>query len=263
MALNVSAWSIRQPLPSIVLSIVLLILGWMSFKALPITRLPNADIPVVSVVVAQFGAAPAELEVQVTKLIEDGVSGVEGARHISSTITDGLSVTTIQFRLEVNTDRALNDVKDAVTRVRGRLPQNINEPLIQRVDVVGLPIVTYAAVSPGSTPEQLSCYRRRRGQARAARRARRIQVERIGGVDREILVVARSGSRAGGRPDRRQCQRNPARHQRRSRGRPRGNRRRAIRPSGRSPAPGRSTSWPAPPSACRPAARFGSTTSAA
>jgi multidrug efflux pump subunit AcrB len=188
MALNVSAWSIRQPLPSIVLSMVLLILGWMSFKALPITRLPNADIPVVSVVVAQFGAAPAELEVQVTKLIEDGVSGVEGARHILSTITDGLSVTTIQFRLEVNTDRALNDVKDAVTRVRSRLPQNISEPLIQRVDVVGLPIDTYAAVSPGSTPEQLSFYvddvvKRALQGVRAVS-----QVERIGGVDREIQV---------------------------------------------------------------------------
>ena len=188
MALNISAWSIRQPLPSIVVSICLMALGWMSFQALPITRLPNADIPVVSVVVTQFGAAPAELEVQVTKPIEDGVSGVEGVRHITSSITDGLSVTTIQFRLEVNTDRALNDVKDAVTRVRGRLPQNINEPLIQRVDVVGLPIVTYAAVSPGSTPEQLSWYVDDVVK-RALQGVRGVsQVERIGGVEREILV---------------------------------------------------------------------------
>ena len=188
MALNISAWSIRQPLPSIVVSICLMALGWMSFMALPITRLPNADIPVVSVVVTQFGAAPAELEVQVTKPIEDGVSGVEGVRHITSSITDGLSVTTIQFRLEVNTDRALNDVKDAVTRVRGRLPQNINEPLIQRVDVVGLPIVTYAAVSPGSTPEQLSWYVDDVVK-RALQGVRGVsQVERIGGVEREILV---------------------------------------------------------------------------
>ena len=158
MALNISAWSIRKPLPSIVFSIILLVLGWMSFTKLAITRLPNADIPVVSVAVSQFGAAPSELEAQVTKTIEDGVSGVEGVRHITSSITDGLSVTTIQFELETNTDRALNDVKDAVTRVRSNLPQNINEPLIQRVDVVGLPIVTYAAISPGKTPEQLSWF---------------------------------------------------------------------------------------------------------
>jgi multidrug efflux pump subunit AcrB len=188
MALNISAWSIRNPLPSVVFSIILLILGWMSFTKLAVTRLPNADIPVISVAVAQFGAAPAELESQVTKTIEDAVSGVENVRHIMSSITDGLSVTTIQFSLETNTDRALNDIKDAVTRVRSNLPQNINEPLIQRVDVVGLPIVTYAAIAPGKTPEQLSWFvddvvkRALQGVRGVA------QVERIGGVEREILV---------------------------------------------------------------------------
>jgi multidrug efflux pump subunit AcrB len=188
MALNISAWSIRNPLPSIVFSIILLVLGWVSFTKLAVTRLPSADIPVISVAVSQFGAAPAELESQVTKTIEDGVSGVEGVRHISSSITDGLSVTTIQFALETNTDRALNDVKDAVTRIRSNLPQNVNEPLIQRVDVIGLPIVTYAAISPGKTPEQLS-YFVDDVVKRALQGVRNVaQVERIGGVEREILV---------------------------------------------------------------------------
>ena len=131
---------------------------------------------------------PSELESQVTKTIEDGVSGVEGVRHISSSITDGLSLTTIQFALETNTDRALNDVKDAVTRVRANLPQNVTEPLIQRVDVIGLPIVTYAAISPGKTPEQLS-YFVDDVVKRALQGVRGVaQVERIGGVEREILV---------------------------------------------------------------------------
>ena len=188
MAVNISAWSIRQPLPSIMLSIILLVLGWMSFMKLPVTRLPNADIPIVSVVVTQFGAAPSEIEAQVTKTIEDGVSGVEGVKHIASSITDGMSVTTITFQLETNTDRALNDIKDAVTRVRGKLPQNVNEPLIQRVDIVGLPIVTYAAIAPGKTPEQLSWFVDDVVK-RALQGLRGVsQVERIGGVDREILV---------------------------------------------------------------------------
>lgn len=188
MALNISAWSIRNPLPSIVFSIILLVLGWVSFNKLAVTRLPSADIPVISVAVSQFGAAPSELESQVTKTIEDGVSGVEGVRHISSSITDGLSLTTIQFALETNTDRALNDIKDAVTRVRSNLPQNVTEPLIQRVDVIGLPIVTYAAISPGKTPEQLS-YFVDDVVKRALQGVRGVaQVERIGGVEREILV---------------------------------------------------------------------------
>ncbi|KMO40806.1 ABC transporter permease [Methylobacterium variabile] len=188
MSLNVSSWAIRQPLPSILISLILLILGWMSFTKLPITRLPSADIPIISVAVAQFGAAPAELETQVTKTIEDGVSGVEGVRHISSTVTDGISVTTVQFRLETNTDRALNDVKDAITRIQADLPRNAETPLIQRVDVVGLPIVTYAAAAPGKTPEQLSWFvdtvvKRRLQSIRGV-----AQFETIGGVEREILV---------------------------------------------------------------------------
>jgi hydrophobe/amphiphile efflux-1 (HAE1) family protein len=188
MAINISAWSIRNPLPPVVFSIILLVLGWLSFTKLAVTHLPSADIPVISVAVAQFGAAPVELESQVTKIIEDGVSGVEGVRHITSSITDGMSVTTIAFALETNTDRALNDVKDAVTRVRANLPQNVTEPLIQRVDVIGLPIVTYAAISPGKTPEQLS-YFVDDVVKRALQGVRGVaEVERIGGVDREILV---------------------------------------------------------------------------
>ncbi len=188
MALNVSAWSIRRPLPAVVFSIILLFLGWTSFTKLAVTRLPNADIPLVSVIVTQFGAAPAELEAQVTKTIEDGVSGVEGVRHIASSIADGVSVTTITFRLETNTERALNDVKDAVTRTRANLPQGVDDPLVQRVDVVGLPIVTYAAIAPGKTPEQLSWFVDDVVK-RALQGLRGVsQVERIGGADREILV---------------------------------------------------------------------------
>ncbi len=133
MALNVSSWSIRKPLPSIVVSLSLLIMGAISFFKLPITQYPNVDIPVIAVTVTEFGASPVELELQVTKAIEDAVSGVEGVRHIDSAITDGVSTTAVLFRLETNTDRALNDVKDAVTRARATLPASIDEPLIQRV----------------------------------------------------------------------------------------------------------------------------------
>ncbi len=180
--------SLSRPLPPIVGAMVVMMLGTLSFTKLPITRMPNVDIPVISVTVTQFGAAPAELEAQVTKIIEDGVSGVQGVRHIESSITDGISNTTIQFRLEADTDRSLNDIKDAVTRVRGNLPAGIDEPLIQRIDVVGLPILTYAAISPGKTPEQLS-YFVDNVVKRALQGVRGVgQVERIGGVDREIRV---------------------------------------------------------------------------
>jgi non-ribosomal peptide synthetase-like protein len=170
------------------MSAALVALGILAFIRLPITALPNVDVPVISVTITQFGAAPAELESQVTKSVEDVVSGIEGAHHVTSSITDGISITTVTFRLETNTDRALNDVRDAVARVRTNLPRTIDEPIIQRVDIAGLPILTYAAISPGKTPEQLSWFvedvviRTLQGVRGVAR------VERIGSVEREIRV---------------------------------------------------------------------------
>ena len=188
MAVNISAWSIRNPLPPLVIAAAIMALGYISFTKLPITRMPNIDLPVISVTITQFGAAPTELESQVTKAIEDAVSSVAGAHHIQSSITDGISNTTIIFRLETDTDRALNDVKDAVTRARAKLPRGVDEPMIQRVDVVGLPILTYAAIAPGRTPEQLSWFVED-VVIRGLQGIRGVgSVERIGSVEREIRV---------------------------------------------------------------------------
>jgi multidrug efflux pump subunit AcrB len=155
MRWNVSAWSIRQPVPGLVLFMVLLALGWVSFANLPVTRFPNIDVPIVQVRITQAGAAPSELEVGVTKRIEDAIAGVNGIKHQTSAVTEGSSITTIEFRLEVNQDRALNDVKDAISRIRSELPRTIDEPIVTRLEIEGLPIVTYGARAPGKTPEAL------------------------------------------------------------------------------------------------------------
>ena len=189
MKLSVSAWSIRHPIPSVVLFAVLMLLGTLSFMSLPVTRFPNIDIPIVSINVAQSGAAPAELESQVTKKVEDAVAAITGVKHVTSTVTDGSSDTFIEFRLETNTDRALNDVKDAVAKIRADLPRTINEPIIQRIDVEGQSIQTFAASSPGMTLEELSWHvddvvkRRLQGVKGVGR------VERYGGVTRELQVL--------------------------------------------------------------------------
>lgn len=189
MRLNISAWSIRRPVPSIVLFAVLTLLGTISFMTLPVTRFPNIDIPLVSIIVVQSGAAPAELETQITKEIEDAVANITGVKHIMSTVTDGQSQTVIEFRLEVNQDRAVNDVKDAIDKIRLKLPRDINEPIVQRIDVEGQSILTYAASSPGMTLEKLSWHvddvikRQLQGLKGVGR------VERYGGVDREIRIL--------------------------------------------------------------------------
>jgi hydrophobe/amphiphile efflux-1 (HAE1) family protein len=188
MNFNVSAWAIRNPVPPILLFVVLCLLGLTSFMRLPITQFPNIDVPLVAVSVGQSGAAPAELETQITKRIEDSVAAITGVKNIVSTISDGNSQTVIEFRLEVPTDRALEDVKDAVAKVRTDLPSGIDEPIIQRIDVEGQSIQTYAVAAPAMTLEELSWYvddvvkRRLQGLAGVGR------VSRYGGVDREIRV---------------------------------------------------------------------------
>ena len=185
---NISAWSIRNPIPSVLLFVILVALGMFSFSRLPITRFPNVDIPIITINVTQSGAAPSELETQVTKRIEDAVAGVTGVKRVMSSISDGLSQTTIEFRLEVNSDRAINDVKDAIARIRAELPRTIEEPIIQRLDIAGLPILTYAVSASNMSLEQLSWF----VDDVAARNLQGVrgvgQVQRIGGVDREIRV---------------------------------------------------------------------------
>ncbi len=188
MRLNVSAWSIRNPVPAILLFLVLMALGLMAFAKLPITRFPNIDVPLVSVVVTDPGVAPSELETQVTKRIEDAVSNISGVKNVTSTITEGTSTTLIEFRLEVDTQTAVNDVKDAVERIRSDLPATSKEPVVNRIDVEGQAILTYAVSAPAMTPEELSWFvddtviRKLQGLKGVAR------VDRYGGVTREIHI---------------------------------------------------------------------------
>ncbi len=189
MRLNISAWSIRNPVSPIVLFAVLTLLGAISFMKLPVTKFPNIDVPVITVTVTQSGAAPSELETQVTKIVEDAVANITGVKHVISTLTDGSSVTAIEFRLEINTDRAQNDVKDAIANIRAELPKTVDEPIIQKIDVEGQSILAFAASAPGMTLEQLSWYvddvikRELQGLKGVGR------VERNGGVLREIRIL--------------------------------------------------------------------------
>jgi multidrug efflux pump subunit AcrB len=188
MALNISAWSIRKPIPPLVFFVVLIVLGVVSLKTLPITQMPNIDIPIVTITVIQTGAAPSELETQVTKNVENAAAGVVGVKHITSSISDGVSVTTIEFQLETPADRAVNDVRNAMANIRSELPQSIEEPSIQRVDVEGMAIVTYAVSIPSRTAEQVSWFVDDviAGALEGVRGV--AQVKRAGGVDREIRV---------------------------------------------------------------------------
>lgn len=188
MSFNLSSWSIRRPVPTIVLFIVLTVLGWISFTQLGIDNNPNIDIPAVQIQVTQPGAGPAELETQVTKEIEDAVAGLGNIDEMISTVSDGVSTTTVNFILGTDSDRATNDVRNAVAQIRQNLPQDINEPIVQRLDFAGGPIMTYAVTSERQSVEQLSNLVDQT-ISRALLSVKGVaQIQRIGGVDREIRV---------------------------------------------------------------------------
>jgi multidrug efflux pump subunit AcrB len=186
--MNFSAWSIRNPIAPILGFALLLYLGIQSFYALPITKFPNIDVPVVAITVTQNGASPSELEMQVTKEVEDAVASIAGVDEIQSTVTDGQSLTSVVFRIEKPTEEAVQDTKDAIDRIRSDLPADVEEPVVTKIDVEGQAIQTFSVTSPDMTLEELSWFvddtikRALQGQVGVGR------IDRYGGSDREIKV---------------------------------------------------------------------------
>ncbi len=186
--MNFSAWSIRNPIAPLLAFALLLFVGIQAFYKLPITRFPNIDVPVVSITVTQSGASPAELEMQVTKEVEDAVASISGIDEIQSTVTDGQSQTVVVFRIEKPTAEAVQDTKDAIDKIRSDLPAGIEEPIVSKVDVEGQAIQTFAVSSPNMTLEELSWFvddtvkRALQGQPGIGR------IDRYGGADREVRV---------------------------------------------------------------------------
>lgn len=188
MQWNLSSWSIRHVVPTTAFFLLLTIVGVLGFTQLGIDENPNIDVPLVSVTVTQLGASPTELETQVTKKVEDAISGINNIRHITSSASDGLSSTNIEFEIGTNSDRAVNDVRDAVTKIRQQLPQGIDEPIVSRVDFVGGAFATYTVASKDRSSPELS-WLVDNDIGRALRSVPGVgKVSRSGGADREVRV---------------------------------------------------------------------------
>jgi hydrophobic/amphiphilic exporter-1 (mainly G- bacteria), HAE1 family len=185
---RISAWSISNPVPTTILFLILSIVGVFSFFNLGIDESPNIDLPIVSVTVTESGAAPSELETEVTRKVEDAVAGIGNIKHITSTINEGISTTTIEFELGTNTDRSVNDVRNEISKIRQQLPQGIDEPVVQRVEFTGSAFVTYTVSSEKHSPEELSWLIDNTISRSLLSVAGVGQVQRSGGVDREINI---------------------------------------------------------------------------
>ncbi len=186
---NISAWCIRNPVPPIVLFVALMLAGIVSFMGMRVNNSPDIDFPVAIVTIAQPGATPAEIENQITQKVEAALRGVENVDELSSSVREGNSDTVVTFEIGTDIDRAVNDIRDAITEVRSDLPEGILEPQISRESTAGEPIMFLAAETADMSLEELSWYvdntvaRRMLGAEGIA------AVTREGGVDRQIRVV--------------------------------------------------------------------------
>ncbi len=186
---NISAWCIRNPVPPVVMFVLLLLAGVVSFNRMDVNDNPDVEFPAVQVIVAQPGAAPSELETQVTQRVEAAVRGVSGVDEMSSYVGEGNSRTMVQFAIGTPIDRAYNDVNQAISQIRSDLPDGILEPQVVRVDIAGGPITYFAVEASDMTLEQLSWFVDNSVAKELLSIPGMSQVRRSGGVDREIRVI--------------------------------------------------------------------------
>ncbi|PVX28027.1 efflux RND transporter permease subunit [Sphingomonas pokkalii] len=187
---NISAWAIRNPVPPIVLFLFLTIAGLVSFSRMDVNNSPDIDFPIVWISISQPGAAPSELETQITQKVESAVRSLQGIDEINSTVSEGNSQTVVQLAIGTPIDRAVEDVRSAIQQIRGNLPDGILEPQVGRVDSASdNEVASFAATATDMTVEQLSWYIDNSVTKELLSINGMAAVQRNGGVNREISVV--------------------------------------------------------------------------
>jgi multidrug efflux pump subunit AcrB len=186
---NISAWSIRNPVTPIVLFIALTLAGLVAFMRMDVQDNPDIEFPVVIATISQPGAAPTEIENQITQLVESSVRTLPGVRSISSTANEGSSQTVVEFEIGTDVNQSVNEVKNAIDQIRGELPDGILEPFVEKETTSSQPIAYFAVAAPDMTIEQLSWFVDDTVAKRLLAVEGMSRVERNGGVDREIRVI--------------------------------------------------------------------------
>ncbi|WP_029527104.1 efflux RND transporter permease subunit [Polaromonas glacialis] len=187
--MNVSSWSIKNPIPAVMLFVLLTFGGMLSFNAMKVQNFPDIDLPTVSVSASLPGAAPAQLETEVARKLENSIATVQGLKHIMTKVQDGSVSVTAEFRLEKPVQEAVDDVRSAVARVRSDLPADLRDPVVSKVELAGQPILAFTIASTRMDAEALSWF----VDNDIARKLLAVRgvgaVNRVGGVTREVRVA--------------------------------------------------------------------------
>jgi len=186
----ISAWGIRNPVPVAVLFLGLIMAGLISYMGLPIKQYPNIELPVIAVTVTQNGADPGEMETQITRPVEDAVAGVSGIKNLQSTVTDGVSTTSMEFEIGEDLQKKTDEIRTKIASARAILPRDIDEPIVQRIEIdSAAPILTYAVAAPNMSDDEVSWFIDDT-LSRTLQAANGVsQINRVGGVSREINVI--------------------------------------------------------------------------
>ncbi|MGV8805147.1 MAG: efflux RND transporter permease subunit, partial [Polaromonas sp.] len=187
--MNVSSWFIKNPIPAVMLFVLLTFGGMLSFNAMKVQNFPDIDLPTVSVSASLPGAAPAQLETEVARKLENSIATVQGLKHLYTKVQDGGVSVTAEFRLEKPVQEAVDDVRSAVARVRSDLPADVRDPIVNKVDLAGQPVLAFTVASSRLDAEALSWF----VDNDISRKLLAVRgvgaVNRVGGVTREVRVA--------------------------------------------------------------------------
>ncbi|HEY5758837.1 MAG TPA: efflux RND transporter permease subunit [Steroidobacter sp.] len=186
--MNFSSWSIRNPVPAVLVFILLTALGLLGFQRMDIQDLPDMDLPTIQVMATLEGAAPSQLETEVARKIEDKLASLARLDHITTTITDGSVSISISFELEKDSEEALSEVRNAVDSARADLPASMNSPTISKLTTAGSALLTYTIESNRLDEQDLSWFVDNDVTKSLLSVQGVASVARVGGIDREVHV---------------------------------------------------------------------------
>ncbi|MEJ8809931.1 efflux RND transporter permease subunit [Variovorax ureilyticus] len=186
--MNVSAWSIRNPIPAVMLFVLLTFAGLLSFNAMKVQNFPDIDLPTVTVSAALPGASPSQLENDVARKIENSIATVQGLKHITTKVQDGAVTLIVEFRLEKPVQEAVDDVRSAVQRVRADLPADLRDPVITKLDFAAQPVLAFTISSSRMDDQELSWFVDNDVTRRLLAISGVGAVNRVGGVTRQVHV---------------------------------------------------------------------------
>jgi multidrug efflux pump subunit AcrB len=186
---NVSTWSIKNPIPSVMFFFLLTVAGLASFSAMKIQNFPDIELPTVLVTASLPGASPSQLENDVARKVENSLATLQKVKHIYTKIQDGLVSITVEFELEKDTQQAVDDVRSAVSRVRADLPTDLRDPVVNKLELSGAPVLAYTIDSTALDEEGLSWFVDDT-MAKTMLSVKGVGAfSRVGGVNREVLVA--------------------------------------------------------------------------